>query len=173
MTPIANFRPATAADGPFLTRMLVHAAGWRPGHDFTVERVLTEPELAHYVEGWPRQDDRGVVAELIGHHHDLPTGSPVGAAWLRYLTADDSGYGYVDDETPELIIGIEPLFRRQGIGRGLLHALAADAAAAGIERITLSVESGNGASELYRSVGYRTVSTRDDGQTMVLDLVEG
>ena len=47
-------------------------------------------------------------------------------------------------------------------------------AAAGIERITLSVESGNGAaSELYRSVGYQTVSTRDDGQTMVLDLVEG
>jgi ribosomal protein S18 acetylase RimI-like enzyme len=169
--PIANIRPADAFDGPLLARMLVHAAAWRPDDRLTLEEALARPELAHYVEGWPRRDDRGVVAELIGHQGGLPTGTPVGAAWLRYLASDDPGYGYVDDLTPELMIGIDAPFRRRGVGHALLAALAADAQTAGIEQISLSVEHGNGAVELYRALGFTTVEDRVDGQTMVLSLV--
>jgi ribosomal protein S18 acetylase RimI-like enzyme len=172
VTPITNLRPADADDGPFLARMLVHAASWRPDDALTVEDALARHELAHYVEGWPRRDDRGVVAELIGHHGGFATGEPVGAAWLRFLRSDDPGWGYVDDDTPELMIGIEPPFRRTGIGRALLAALVADALAAGIVRISLSVEAGNGAVELYRSLGFETEGERPDGRTMVLELAD-
>ena len=167
---LVNVRPATAGDGPFLTDMLVHAAGWHADRRLTRAAVLAAPELLHYVEGWPRRDDRGVVAELSRHQGDLPTGAPVGAAWLRYLTADDPGYGYVDDDTPELIIGVEEAFRRQGVGHSLLAALAVDAHAADIEQISLGVERGNGAVALYREMGFETVSERDGDRVMVLRL---
>jgi ribosomal protein S18 acetylase RimI-like enzyme len=167
---LVNVRPATAGDGPFLTDMLVHAAGWHAERRLTREAVLAAPELLHYVEGWPRRDDRGVVAELSRHQGDLPTGTPVGAAWLRYLTVDDPGYGYVDDDTPELIIGVEEPFRRQGVGRSLLSALAVDAQAADIEQISLGVERGNGAVALYRDMGFETVSERDGDRVMLLRL---
>ncbi len=171
--PIANIRPADAADGPLLARMLAHAAAWRPDDRLTVDEALRRPELARYVEGWPRRDDRGVVAELISHQGGLPTGTPVGAAWLRYLAADEAGYGYVDDHTPELIVAVDPPLRRRGIGHALLTALATDAQTAGIEQVCLSVEHGNGAVDLYRALGFATVEDRADGQTMVVSLVDG
>lgn len=173
MTLLVNVRPATAGDGPFLTEMLVHAAGWHADRRLTLAAVLAAPELVHYVGGWPRRDDRGVVAELSRHHGDLPTGTPVGAAWLRYLTADDPGFGYVDDDTPELIIGVDEPFRRRGVGRSLLAALAADAQSAGIEQISLGVERGNGAVALYRELGFETVSETAGDRVMLLRLGEG
>jgi len=91
-------RAAGSADGDFLTEMLVAAAFWRPdGPTGDVRSVLARPELAHYVTGWPRPGDMGMVAE---------DGPPVGAAWLRLLPEYDPGYGFVDDETPELSIGV-------------------------------------------------------------------
>jgi ribosomal protein S18 acetylase RimI-like enzyme len=170
---LVNVRPATTDDGPFLLDMLVHAAGWHQDRLLTREGVLADPQLVHYVDGWPHRDDRGVVAELSRHQGELPTGTPVGAAWLRYLTADDPGYGYVDDDTPELVIGVADGFRRQRIGRSLLVALAADAHAADIEQVSLGVEQGNGAVALYRELGFETVSEGPDGRVMLLRLAGG
>ncbi len=74
-------RPAGPADGNVLAEMLVVAAFWRPdGPSGDVQSVLARPELAHYVAGWPRPGDMGVVAE---------DGPPVGAAWLRLLPEQD------------------------------------------------------------------------------------
>ncbi len=166
-------RPATAGDAAFLTRMLVHAAGWHADRRLTLAAVLAAPGLVHYIEGWPRRGDRGVVAELGRRRRDLPTGTPVGAAWLRYLTSDDPGYGYVDDETPELVVGVEEPFRHQGIGRSLLAALAADARSTGIGQVSLSVERGNGAVSLYRDLGFETVTETAGDRVMLLRLGEG
>jgi len=56
--------PAGPADDDFLAEMLVAAACWRlDGPLGDVHSVLTRPELAHYVSGWPRPGDLGVVAE--------------------------------------------------------------------------------------------------------------
>jgi hypothetical protein len=57
-------RPARATDAPFLSEMLVAAAFWRAdGPVGTVQEVMGNPDLAHYVEGWRRPGDLGVVAE--------------------------------------------------------------------------------------------------------------
>src|ERR1035438_2934347 len=83
-----EIRPADAADGPFLAEMLVAAAFWRPeGPQGKVSDVMDQPELAHYVVGWPQPGDCGVIAE---DEH------PVGAAWFRFLPASDPGFGFVD-----------------------------------------------------------------------------
>ena len=68
---------------------------------------------------------------------------------------------------PELIIGVRPLWRAQGVGRALMRSLTDAARTAGFARIALSVEHGNFAHALYRSEGFAVVDTRGGRDTMV------
>lgn len=71
-------RAAEASDADFLTEVLVSAAFWRPeGPSGSVTEVLSQPQLAHDVAGWPRPEDLGIIA--------LDGQQPVGAAWVRLL----------------------------------------------------------------------------------------
>jgi GNAT superfamily N-acetyltransferase len=158
-------RAAAAQDGSFLADMLVEAVNWSP--EWTKKsrnRVLADPKTARYVAGWPRDTDLGVVAEADGE--------PVGGAWLRFLTASDPGYGFVSPDIPELTIGVASGWRRQGIGRALLRAIAEHARHAGIRQISLSVERKNFAQQLYLSEGYQVVDSSDpQSDTMLNDLL--
>ena len=68
---------------------------------------------------------------------------------------------------PELIIGVRPMWRAQGVGRALLRALTAAARAEGFARLALSVEHGNFAHDLYRSEGFGVVASTGGRDTMV------
>jgi GNAT superfamily N-acetyltransferase len=117
MTAHWTLRTATAADSAFLVRMLAHAA-YPPWHvpRPTPAEVLRDPAVARYVLGWPRPGDAGVIAlDRAGRR--------IGAAWYRLLTADEPGYGYVDDATPEVAIGIGPRWRGRGLGTALMRRL--------------------------------------------------
>ncbi|QGG97096.1 GNAT family N-acetyltransferase [Actinomarinicola tropica] len=141
--------------------MLVLAADWRPGAPARdVAAVLADPALAHYVEGWPRPDDVGVVAED-------DDGTAVGAAWCRAFRADDPGYGFVGTDVPELAVAVVPGRRGARIGRALVTALLAAAASRGVERLSLSVEHDNPAARLYASLGFEVVGDADGAWTMV------
>lgn len=138
------------------------ATSWRPeGPIRTVDEVMAEPQLAHYVAGWPRPGDRGVIAE---------DGGPVGAAWLRFFPDSDPGYGFVDAATPELSIGLMQQWRGQGIGTRLLDALLAQARGGGVTRISLSVEKDNPARRLYERLGFQAVGAVGGSLTLLLQL---
>lgn len=142
--------------------MLVEAAFWRPdGPPGSVDDVWSRPELAHYVVGWPRPGDLGVVAEAQ---------QPVGAAWLRFFSADDPGYGFVDAGTPEVAMGVVPVWRGRGVGTGLLDALIVAARGAGSAALSLSVEPDNPARRLYERFGFHRVGVVDGSLTMLLRL---
>lgn len=155
-------RPAAAADASFLTDMLVEAACWRPdGPRGSVDDVIRQPELAHYVAGWPQPGDLGVVAEAP---------DPVGAAWLRFFTGDDPGYGFVDVATPEVAMGVAPQWRGRGVGARLLDALVIAARESGLRALSLSVEPDNYARRLYHRAGFREVGKAGGSLTMLLPL---
>ncbi len=161
---MSTVRPATADDGPFLERMLVAAADWRPGSPpRTIEQVLSDPALAHYVVGWPGPGEFGVIAED-------DDGTRLGAAWCRYLAPDDPGYGFVAAQIPELSIGVVAEARGQGLGRSLMNRLIDDARTHGVGQLSLSVELDNVALHLYASLGFTTVAEADGAATMVLDV---
>lgn len=156
-------RPADPTDAPFLAEMLVAAAFWRPeGPRGSVSQVMNQPQLAHYVAGWPLAGDFGVVAQDAQR--------PVGAAWVRWLPETDPGYGFIDADTPELSIGVLQAWRGQGVGFLLVEALVAAARERGLRAMSLSVERDNYARRLSERVGFRQVSAAGGSQTMLLRL---
>ncbi|WP_435093634.1 GNAT family N-acetyltransferase [Clavibacter michiganensis] len=156
----ATLRPARADDLPFLEDMLLASMDWRDDGSMTRERMLATPELAHYVSGWPRAGDVGVVAEADGE--------PVGAVWARLYAEDDRGYGFVAPDIPELGMALVPSARGRGLGRALLVALVAAVRASGAPAVSLSVEDGNDrARALYDSLGFVAVG-REGGSDVLL-----
>ena len=159
-----SVRQATAEDIEFLTDMLLAAVNWSSEWKRrTRRRVLADPRTAHYIAGWPRPGDLGVVAEAESE--------PVGAAWLRFFPAADPGYGFVAPDVPELTIGVTAAWRGRGAGRALLRAVTGAAAQAGIARISLSVERKNFARALYVSEGFTVIDASDpQSDTMVKEV---
>ncbi len=154
-----SIRDARADDAVFLAEMLALAADWRPGTPVRATAdVLAQPAIAHYIDGWPQHGDVGVVAE---------EDRPVGAAWYRFLCASAPGYGYIDDEIPELVVGIAAPHRGRGLGRNLITALFDRAEAAGVARISLSVEDDNPAKHLYVELGFAPVGRSGKSVTMI------
>ena len=154
-------RRAAPDDGAFMADMLVEAVNWSSEwKKKSRNRVLSAPETAHYIAGWPRETDLGMIAEA-GRER-------IGAAWLRFFAASDPGYGFVAPGVPELTIGVAARWRGQGVGRALLRTIADQAGSAGIRQISLSVERKNFAQKLYLSEGYRAVGSGYAGSdTMV------
>jgi GNAT superfamily N-acetyltransferase len=155
ITPV--IRAATADDLPFLRAMLFEAADWRavmPRQG--IEVTLALPEVGRYVEGWGREGDAGVVA-VEGRRR-------VGAAWYRLFPASLPGYGFVDERTPELTIGVLPSERGKGVGTALLRALVENARTAGFERMSLSVEPDNPALRLYERAGFVRIGGSGPGR---------
>jgi GNAT superfamily N-acetyltransferase len=161
--PIAvRLRPLVATDAPFLIEMLLEAVNWDPERQpLPMTRVLADPQLAHYAADWPRPDDGGVLAAAGGH--------PIGAAWWRFFTPTDPGYGFVRADVPELSMGVVAQWRGRGVGRALLRA-AKLAAGAHCRQISLSVERANRARNLYVSEGFRVLTREQDSDTMICDL---
>jgi ribosomal protein S18 acetylase RimI-like enzyme len=148
-------RAGAATDVRFLRDMLRHAFHGRRGGE-------GEPLEWRYVVAWGRRGDRAVLA--------LEDGFPVGAAWYRLFPAEEPGFGFVDEATPELAIAVVPARRGKGIGSELLDALLERARADGYGAISLSVEPDNPALALYESRGFGKVAERGGAWTMRAEL---
>jgi len=138
-------------DVRFLRDMLHHAYYWR-------EREPGSTAM-RYVRGFGRRGDTAVVA--------LEDGFPVGAAWYRLFPAAEPGYGFVDEQTPELAIAVVPGMRGRGIGDALLARLLDRGRDDGYERLSLSVDRSNeGAIRLYQRHGFEQQA--DDGVSLTM-----
>jgi ribosomal protein S18 acetylase RimI-like enzyme len=150
-------RPGTPQDARFLRDMLRHAYYWR-----TPEESESGLHPMRYVENWGRPGDAAVVA--------LADGFPVGAAWYRLFKRDAPGYGFIDEETPELSIAVVPSRRGHGTGGELMDALLGRARAEGYKSISLSVAKDSPSVRLYERYGFEKVDERDGALTMRADL---
>jgi ribosomal protein S18 acetylase RimI-like enzyme len=133
--------------------MLAHAYAWR------VNAFEADIPLTRYTDNWGRAGDVAVVA------HE--TGNRVGAAWLRRFSSSAPGYGFVDEQTPELSIAVVPSRRRHGVGQELLDALLERARDAGHRAVSLSVEKDSPAVGFYERNGFESVGESDGGLVML------
>jgi len=143
-------------DVRFLREIFTQWHYWR-------ERVPGEEPgpVARYVKGWGRPGDTALIA--------VEDAFPVGAAWYRLFRRDQPGYGFVDEETPELALAVVPSRRRRGLGDALVRALCDRARSEGYAALSLSVERDNVALvSFYEKHGFeRVVEDGGDGVTML------
>ena len=146
-------RPVDVHDVRFLRDMLRHAYHQRFAED-------AERPVYRYVQNWGRTGDYGVVA-MDGPHS-------YGAAWYRLFTAREPGFGFVDEETPELTLAVVPSRRGKGAGKELLDALLAHARDSGYHAISLSAAPEQ--APFYERFGFETAGESEHAITMLAQL---
>lgn len=148
-----SIRAIEQEDIPFLWDMLYEIRSLRyvrEGKTLPSRDVLQTPDLAKYVRDWGCKSDRAFIA--------INNETRVGAAWYRLFTADNPGYGYVNDNTPELAIALLPQHRNKGIGKSLILHLLEQAKADDYQQISLSCDPTNeNALHLYQKLGFEQV----------------
>jgi len=108
------------------------------------------PQIAKYVEHYGLyKSDIGVYA--------LVDNKLAGAAWVRLLTGENNrGFGYVDEETPELAFGVKPEYRNQGIGSKILEQLIHEVSIS-FAQMSLCAREDSPAIRLYERFGFEKI----------------
>lgn len=136
----------------------LYQAIYRPQEKPPISRkILQQPEIARYMIDFGQHNgDFGVVAVQNGHI--------VGAAWTRIMK---SSYGFVNDETPELVISVLPAFQSLGIGTRLMRKLFQLLVTQGYQQTSLSVQKENPAFQFYLKLGYQIYNEQVSSVTMI------
>jgi ribosomal protein S18 acetylase RimI-like enzyme len=156
-------RSITEQDITFLWDMLYESVYTPEGKEPASRDIINHPSISKYVEGWGRDGDIGYIAV-----NDL--GEPIGSITIRYFNKDNRGYGYVNDETPELGMAVRSEYRGRGIGTELLKTLLEQAKMKGIYKLSLSVDPNNPAMNLYKRFGFKEIGKEGTSITMIVNL---
>jgi len=152
-------RQLTDSDEQLVREMLYYALYVPQGQPPFLRSVVDSPEVAKYFRDWGRPGDMGIAAI------DLTSSEVIGAAWVRCFTAKEKGYGYIDDQTPELSIAVLPNFRGKGIGTELLEKLI-EQSRLQVRALSLSVSIDNPAVRLYRRLGFEVIDESEHSLVM-------
>ena len=146
---------------------LLYGAIYQPDENNPIPRsILDIPEVNAYIKDFgEKEDDYCLVAETDG--------KIVGAVWVRILSGDVKGYGYIDDETPEFAISLFEGYRNRGLGTQLMNAMIKYIREKGYKQASLNVKKDNYAVKLYRKTGFEIVSEDNEDYLMRLRLDQG
>ncbi len=159
MSETVTIRPLAPADEPLLVRATLDNLNWCEQR-FTERDVNSRPDFRRYTRLVFERGDFGFVGARADER--------IGAAWAQFLPADDRGYGFLDESTPEVGLWVRDDWRGRGVGRLLLRQLQQEARDRGIARLSLSVEAGNHhARHLYASEKFTQVMGREGDGVMV------
>ena len=143
-------------DVPFMRSMLTHAYNWH------VNVFDTDVPIGRYVDGWGRSGDSALIAMDGGHR--------VGAGWIRLFRAAAPGYGFIDENTPELTVAVVPSRQGEGIGLQLLNGLLDRARADAYRAVSVSVEKVDPDLPHYEQAGFEHVDETAHAVTLVCRL---
>jgi ribosomal-protein-alanine N-acetyltransferase len=116
-----------------------------------VDRIMAAAFEPRFGEAWSHNQALGVMA-MPGVRLTLALvdDTPAGFAMVRAIM----------DEAELLLLAVDPVRRRAGIGSALLRAVEADCASRGIRKVHLEVRAGNAAVRLYTGQGFAQVGER-------------
>lgn len=155
----AVVRPMKPEEYPLLEDFLYEAVFQKPESKPAPKSIIEAPELRVYIQDFgSRRGDFCLCAESEGR--------VIGAAWARLTT----GFGRIDDQTPELAVSVLREHRGRGVGSALLRALIARLRSAGFAQVSLSVQKANPAVRLYRRLGFYVACEQEGELVMVLPL---
>lgn len=156
---MVNIRSLQKGEEWFLREMLYEAIFIPADKKPLPESIVDLPELAKYNADFGRKGDICCVGEVQGFL--------VGAVWSRLFSQEMKGYGFVDEQTPELSMALKPAYRGQGIGTMLMEALLQALQQQGYKQLSLSVDKRNQAVSWYKKLGFELVAEVGSAYTMV------
>ncbi|MBD3225520.1 MAG: GNAT family N-acetyltransferase [Caldithrix sp.] len=160
-----RIRKGTTEDLEFLQDMLYEAVFWSTDQErIPKEDLFIVPEISKLLKDFFRRS--GDYSLIATDEKEIP----IGAAWYRFYTNEDHGFGFVDSSTPELGISMVEKYRGKGIGKELMTRLLENAKSRGIKNISLSVDPKNHALHLYEALGFKKVSESGTSWTLLKDL---
>jgi ribosomal protein S18 acetylase RimI-like enzyme len=150
-------------DYPYLEDFLYEAIYVHEGDVIPDKSIIFYPKLYSYVKDFGQEHDLGFIIEA--------NYKPVGAIWTRLFSEEERGYGFVDNQTPELSMAINSNFRNQGFGRKLLEKMFLKLHESGYKKVSLSVDKRNFAYQLYQKFGFQEHQIEGNTVVMVKNLV--
>ena len=161
-----SLRTATRDDLPFLREMLYEAVYWRSilkNDNPPFDEGISAPGVCDALSAWDERDgDTGLIA--------MVRSAPAGAAWCRQYQASNAIRGFINEDTPVLVLAVSTEYRRSGVGTKLCTGLIREASHKGIRRLSLMVSNDNHAYALYQKCGFRVHADVDGSRLMVRDL---
>ena len=143
----------------FLREMLYMAIYVPKGQPPFPKSILEHPDISKYIDHWGTlPNDLALVAVF---NNEL-----IGAIWGRTFSSSKAGYGFIDENTPEISMAVKEKFRNQGIGTKLIDEISKIYFSKGIKSISLSVDKQNRAKLLYLRKGFIIVENEGADFTM-------
>ena len=159
MPPI-TILPVSKANAHLLKQMLFLAFYVPEGEPPFPLSILERPDILKYYKDWGKEGDYGFIA--------FTADQAVGATWCRLHRPPNEGYGFVNDQTPELNIALLPSARGKGFGIQLLVALEEKLIPTEVPSLSLSVDQRNVvAVGLYKKRGYQITKVAGTAITML------
>ena len=157
-----QFKNIDKNDYLFLREMLYDAL-YLLDNEKTFPKIFIDlPELSKYIENWGEYGDIGLIAQ---HDNVL-----IGAVWGRLFKEKNQGFGFVDNNIPEILMAITGKYRNQGLGAKLLTKFFKVAKEHGYKALSLSVDKRNRAFDLYKRMGFEIVDNLKTTYTMKKEL---
>lgn len=163
-----NVREAGAEDAEFLLDVLMAEANRDTDQPLSRRQLLRDRTLSHYVAGWGREDDIGLIAVDTAGPNGLQI--PVGAAWLRFFSPKLPGRAFIDETVPELTVGVTSPHKNRGIELALIRELTQRARAQGVRRISVTSGTSHPCREIFELAGFVHARHADEGEILVLDI---
>jgi GNAT superfamily N-acetyltransferase len=124
--------------------------------------ILQQAPFLYYTQDWGREGDIGFLLENVANNQ------VIGMTWFRQFYSHHAGFGFINDQIPELTISIHPHYRGRGLGSQLLARLIQQARMEGFTGLSLSVHRHSPAIEFYQRHQFQPVNERDPLRVMQL-----
>ena len=143
---------------------MLYEAIYQPDENNLLSRIVLKiPEVNAYIKDFgSKEDDYCLVADWDGEI--------IGGVWVRIISGEIKGYGYIDDETPEFAISLFKEHRNQGIGSRLMSAMIEYLRKSGYKQTSLNVKKENYAVRLYKKMGFEVIAEDKEDYLMLLNL---
>ena len=160
-----RLRPMRQEEETYLKEMLFEAIYLpEPLKKQLSREILLHPDLIVYYENWGHNGDIAIVAEHIINNVLLA------CVWGRLFSPDRKGFGFVDENTPEISIAVRSGFKNKGIGTKLLRKILKEYQRAGFKKVSLSVSKQNPSVDLYIREGFKVYIENEEDYIMIFNL---
>jgi len=139
----------------FMREMLYTAIFVAEGQPKFPKSILERPDMLRYIANWGTlSNDLALVAVF---NNEL-----IGAIWGRTFSRSNAGFGFIDENTPEICMAVKDEFRNQGIGTRLIDEISKIYFSKGFKSISLSVGKLNKAKSFYLKKGFIIVENKEE-----------